>query len=79
MIHQSSLVKNTQLGIKNLMMHKLRSFLTILGIVFGVGSVIAMLSVGEGASKEALDQIRKLLTTGAAPGGPDVDHSQLLR
>jgi putative ABC transport system permease protein len=48
------------LGTKNLMMHKLRSFLTVLGIVFGVGSVIAMLSVGEGASKEALDQILKL-------------------
>jgi putative ABC transport system permease protein len=32
----------------------------MLGIVFGVGSVVAMLSVGEGASKEALDQIRKL-------------------
>jgi putative ABC transport system permease protein len=42
------------------MMHKLRSFLTILGMVFGVGSVVAMLSVGEGANKEALDQIRKL-------------------
>jgi putative ABC transport system permease protein len=39
---------------------KLRSFLTTLGIVFGVGSVVAMLSVGEGASKEAMDQIRKL-------------------
>jgi putative ABC transport system permease protein len=32
----------------------------MLGIVFGVGSVVAMLSVGEGASKEALEQIRKL-------------------
>ncbi|MBN2374250.1 ABC transporter permease [bacterium] len=32
----------------------------MLGIVFGVGSVIAMLSVGEGASKDALEQIRKL-------------------
>ncbi|MDB4441925.1 ABC transporter permease [bacterium] len=48
------------MGIKNLLMHKLRSFLTILGIVFGVGSVIAMLSVGEGANRDALDQIRKL-------------------
>lgn len=54
------MVRNFQSGIKNLMMHKLRSFLTILGTVFGVGSVIAMLSVGEGANKEALDQIRKL-------------------
>ncbi|UCG67872.1 MAG: ABC transporter permease [Deltaproteobacteria bacterium] len=32
----------------------------MLGVVFGVGSVVAMLAVGEGASKEALDQIRKL-------------------
>jgi putative ABC transport system permease protein len=48
------------LGIENLLLHKLRSFLTMLGVVFGVGSVVAMLSVGEGASKAALEQIRKL-------------------
>ena len=33
------------LGVKNLLLHKLRSFLTMLGLVFGVGSVIAMLAV----------------------------------
>lgn len=60
MILQLRMIQNIKLGIKNLMMNKLRSFLTILGVVFGVGSVIAMLSVGEGASKEALDQIQKL-------------------
>ncbi|HPO10148.1 MAG TPA: ABC transporter permease, partial [bacterium] len=53
-------MRETRLGIKNLLLHKLRSFLTMLGVVFGVGSVIAMLAVGEGASKEALDRIRKL-------------------
>ncbi|WP_024334967.1 ABC transporter permease [Desulfotignum balticum] len=47
-------------GIQTLLLHKLRSFLTMLGVVFGVGSVVAMLAVGEGASKEALEQIRKL-------------------
>lgn len=41
------------LGVKNLFLHKVRSVLTMLGIVFGVGSVIAMLAVGEGASREA--------------------------
>jgi len=41
-------------------MHRLRSFLTVLGIVFGVASVIAMLAVGEGASHEAQEQIRRL-------------------
>src|SRR3989304_3099359 len=57
---QHRVVRNILLGIENLLLHKLRSFLTMLGVVFGVGSVVAMLSVGEGASKEALEQIRKL-------------------
>jgi putative ABC transport system permease protein len=57
---QIKLARNILLGIEDLFLHKLRSFLTTLGIVFGVGSVVAMLSVGEGASKEALDAIRKL-------------------
>ena len=59
-MHHSRIARNVRLGIKNLLVHKLRSGLTVLGVVFGVGSVIAMLSVGEGASREALDQIRKL-------------------
>ncbi|MDD5326273.1 MAG: ABC transporter permease [Phycisphaerae bacterium] len=59
-MRQIKLARNVLLGIEDLLLHKLRSFLTTLGIVFGVGSVVAMLSVGEGASKEAMDQIRKL-------------------
>lgn len=54
------LVRNIALGVENLLLHKLRTSLTMLGVVFGVGSVVAMLSVGEGASKEALEQIRKV-------------------
>jgi len=59
-MHQIRLTRNILLGIKNLLLHKLRSLLTVLGVVFGVGSVIAMLSVGEGASRQALEQIRRL-------------------
>ena len=59
-MNQSRLLRNIQLGIRTLMQHKLRSCLTMLGVLFGVGSVIAMLAVGEGASKEALEQIRRL-------------------
>jgi len=59
-MRQTKIARNIWLGIENLLLHKLRSFLTMLGVVFGVGSVVAMLSVGEGASKEALEQIRKL-------------------
>jgi putative ABC transport system permease protein len=57
---QSKIVRNIWLGVENLLLHKLRSFLTMLGVVFGVGSVVAMLAVGEGASQEALAQIRRL-------------------
>ncbi len=59
-MRQTRIARNIWLGIENLLLHKLRSFLTMLGVVFGVGSVVAMLSVGEGASKEALAQIRRL-------------------
>ena len=59
-MRQTRIVRNIWLGIENLLLHKMRSLLTMLGVVFGVGSVVAMLSVGEGASKEALEQIRKL-------------------
>ncbi|MFW6158707.1 MAG: ABC transporter permease [Planctomycetota bacterium] len=59
-MHRSRMARNIRSGIKTLTLHKLRSLLTILGVVFGVGSVIAMLAVGEGASQEALAQIRKL-------------------
>lgn len=52
--------QEVRLGIRSLWQHKLRSFLTLLGLVFGVGSVIAMLAVGEGASAQAVEQIRKL-------------------
>jgi putative ABC transport system permease protein len=49
-----------RLGVKSLMLHKLRSILTMLGIIFGVCSVIAMLAIGEGASYEAQQAIKKL-------------------
>ncbi|HEY1174299.1 MAG TPA: ABC transporter permease [Verrucomicrobiae bacterium] len=49
-----------QLGIKSLLLHKMRSALTMLGIIFGVCSVIAMLAIGEGASYEAQETIKKL-------------------
>ena len=53
-------VITVRLGIKSLMLHKLRSSLTMLGIIFGVCSVIAMLAIGEGASYEAQEAIKKL-------------------
>jgi putative ABC transport system permease protein len=52
--------KTAKLGIKSLWMHKLRSTLTTLGMVFGVCSVVAMLAIGEGASREAQESIASL-------------------
>ncbi len=52
--------RTAKLGIKSLWMHKLRSSLTALGIIFGVSSVIAMLAIGEGASRAAQEQIARL-------------------
>jgi putative ABC transport system permease protein len=60
LIKDTKFLRDVQLGIENLLLHKLRSFLTALGVIFGVCSVVAMLSVGEGASKEAMDQIKKV-------------------
>jgi len=59
-MNPARLLRNVRLGIKTLLLHKLRSALTLLGVVFGVGAVIAMLAVGEGASRETLDRIKKL-------------------
>jgi putative ABC transport system permease protein len=53
-------LRTVQLGVKSLLLHKMRSLLTMLGIIFGVCSVIAMLAIGEGASYEAQESIKKL-------------------
>ena len=44
-------------GLESLRHHALRSFLAMLGIIFGVGAVIAMLSIGAGAEQQALEII----------------------
>ncbi|HEX6201454.1 MAG TPA: ABC transporter permease, partial [Thermoanaerobaculia bacterium] len=45
---------------ESLRAHKLRSALTMLGMVFGVGAVIAMLAIGAGAERQALAMIESL-------------------
>ena len=49
-----------RLGVRSLLLHKLRSALSILGVVFGVAAVVAMSSVGEGARREAVAQVGAL-------------------
>jgi putative ABC transport system permease protein len=54
------LIATLRLAVRNLLLHKLRSILTLLGTILGVASVISMLSIGEGSKQEALEQIRRL-------------------
>jgi putative ABC transport system permease protein len=56
-------LRTWQLGIKSLLLHPLRSLLTVLGIFIGVASVIWLLAIGEGISRKAQEQIEGLGAT----------------
>src|SRR6187397_132384 len=49
-----------RLGLENLRAHKLRSLLTMLGMIFGVAAVVAMLSIGAGAQQQVMAFIENL-------------------
>ena len=51
------LIPELIMGLSSLMVHKLRSLLTMLGMIFGVGAVVAMLSITAGAQKEMMSYI----------------------
>ena len=49
-----------RMGLENLRAHKLRSLLTMMGMIFGVSAVVAMLSIGAGAQQEVMAFIEQL-------------------
>ena len=51
-----------KVALKSLLANKLRSFLAVLGIIIGVGAVIAMLAIGAGAQKQIVDRIQAMGT-----------------
>jgi putative ABC transport system permease protein len=55
----TKLRRNTSLAFRSLWLHKLRTFLSVLGIIIGVASVISLLAFGKGSMKEALDAIKR--------------------
>jgi putative ABC transport system permease protein len=55
--------RSLQLAIRSLWLHKLRSFLSVLGIIIGTGAVIALMAFGEGSMHEALEDIKRLGAT----------------
>jgi putative ABC transport system permease protein len=56
------LIMAFRIALRALARNKLRSFLTMLGIIIGVGAVIAMVAIGEGAKKRVQEQIASLGT-----------------
>jgi putative ABC transport system permease protein len=52
--------ENVRVALFGLLDHKFRSFLTMLGIIFGTASVIAMVSIGEGTKRQALAKYQDL-------------------
>src|SRR5580658_8832220 len=51
---------DVQLGLQNLLLHRLRSLLTMLGMIFGVAAVVSMLSIGAGAQQKVMAFIEQL-------------------
>lgn len=54
------LTYNLQMALDSIWQRPLRSFLTSLGIIFGVGAVIAMMAIGQGAQEEIMAQMKIL-------------------
>jgi putative ABC transport system permease protein len=51
---------DVRLGLENLLLHRLRSLLTMLGMIFGVAAVVSMLSIGAGARQKIMAVIEQM-------------------
>ncbi len=56
-MRMEGILPEVQMGLASLFVHKLRSMLTMMGMIFGVGAVVAMLSITSGAQKEMMSYI----------------------
>ncbi|MBA3709452.1 MAG: ABC transporter permease [Planctomycetes bacterium] len=64
---------------EGILAHKLRSFLTMLGIIFGIAAVIAMTAITEGGKERQLEQIRQIGMNNIQVRGLDLEGSRLMR
>ncbi|MFN6053535.1 MAG: macrolide ABC transporter permease/ATP-binding protein MacB, partial [Planctomycetia bacterium] len=48
------------LALRSLWLHRLRAFLSVLGIIIGTGAGISLMAFGEGSMQDALDDIRRM-------------------
>ncbi len=73
--------RNFRLALEGIFQNKLRSFLTALGIIFGVGAVIAMLGIGSGAKQSILEQLsligaNSIVVSAKVPTGSTADPEE---
>lgn len=70
------LLENIKIAFQALFLNKLRSFLTMLGIIIGVGSVVAMFSIGAGAQQSVLGSIQDMGSNLIiiTPGNPEEEN-----
>jgi putative ABC transport system permease protein len=59
-LSRAQFLPDFRLGFQNLLLHKLRSLLTMLGMIFGVAAVVSMLSIGAGAQQQVMAFIEQL-------------------
>jgi putative ABC transport system permease protein len=60
LLREWPLAEECQQGLQNLLVYKLRTLLTMLGMVFGVAAVVTMVSIGAGAQREVMAYIEDL-------------------
>ncbi len=70
------LLQVIKVAFRSIMANKLRTFLTMLGIIIGVGSIIAMISLGEGAEQRVTESIKSIGTNllRVMPGAARLGH-----
>ena len=70
------LLENIKIAFQSLFLNKLRSFLTMLGIIIGVGSVVAMLSIGVGAQQSVIQSVQNIGSNLIiiTPGNPEREN-----
>jgi len=54
------LIENIKVAFQSLVSNKLRAFLTMLGIIIGVGAVVAMMSIGSGAQQSVVSSVQSI-------------------
>lgn len=80
------LMQAIRLSVSSIFAHRLRSFLTMLGVIIGVFSVVALISLGQGATKQVTEQVQGMganlititITNGGAQGGLTLEEAAAL-